>query len=95
VLRDYHSKIIDDFDRLLARGVWSLLVTAPTGRITTIIASECVPSAVAARQRLYCWLTAARSSTGRSVTCANRQGEEMAACHGGFGWHSLRGCGDE
>jgi len=55
VLRDYQSEIIDDFDRLVARGVRSVLVTAPTGSVKTVIASAFLASAVAAGQRLLGW----------------------------------------
>ena len=60
MLRDYQSEIIDDFDRLVARGVWSLLVITPTGSDKTVIASLLVASVVA---EVKC-----RKNGGRFVT---------------------------
>jgi superfamily II DNA or RNA helicase len=81
---------------VLSRGAWSVLGTAPTGSDKTVIAFELVSSSVAARQRI---LVLAHRSEIIDQTIGklrdNRQGEEMAACHGGFGWRSLRGCGDD
>jgi hypothetical protein len=48
MLRDYQSEIIDDFDRLFARGVPSLTVTPPTASAKTVIASLFLASPVAA-----------------------------------------------
>jgi superfamily II DNA or RNA helicase len=52
VLHDYHSEIIDGFDRRVVRGVRSLGVAAPTGSGKAIIASALGASAVAAGQRI-------------------------------------------
>jgi superfamily II DNA or RNA helicase len=47
-VRDYQSEIIDDFHRLVADGVRSTPLTAPTGGGKTVIADSIVASAVAA-----------------------------------------------
>jgi superfamily II DNA or RNA helicase len=54
VLRDYQTQIIDDFNRLVAGDMRSVLLIARTGSGKMVIASALVPTPVAAglcRQR--------------------------------------------
>jgi superfamily II DNA or RNA helicase len=64
---------------VLSRGVWSVLVTAPTGRDKTIIASALVASAVAAGQRIVV-LAHRREIIDQTISKLrdNRQGDEVA-----------------
>ena len=51
-VRDYHSEIIHDFDCLVAAGVRSALLPAPTGCGKPGIAATIATSAIAAGQHL-------------------------------------------
>jgi hypothetical protein len=51
-VRDYHSETIHDFDCLVAAGVRSALLPAPTGSGKTGIAATIATSAIAAGQHL-------------------------------------------
>ena len=51
VLRDYQREIGDDFDRLVAGGVRSVLLSAATGSSKTVTASALRALAVGVEQR--------------------------------------------
>lgn len=48
ILRGYQSEIIDNFNRMAAGDIWSVLLTAPTVSRKMVIASARMPTSVAA-----------------------------------------------
>jgi hypothetical protein len=79
VLRDYQREIGDDFDRLVAGGVRSVLLSAATGSSKTVTASALRALAVGAEQRPLA-LVHRREINGQTVSKLRNDGQGENRC---------------